>query len=100
MFKIKTEEWAKECPKEMGSTLVQVKDREISDDLLLIKGINEVKSISDNLILVIYDLDLLNGEQVRDFADWIETDSVEFFMLAEQNDLVKIFDEDGELIED
>lgn len=94
MFKIKTEEWVKECPKEMGYTLVQVKDREVSDDLLLIKGINEVKSISDDLILVIYDLDLLNGEQVRDFADWIETDCVEFFMLAEQNDLLKIFDED------
>lgn len=94
MFKIKTEEWTKECPKEMGSTLVQVKDREVSDDLLLIKGINEVKSISDDLILVIYDLDLLNGEQVRDFADWIEADYVEFFMLAEQNDLLKIFDED------
>lgn len=94
MFKIKTEEWVKECPKEMGYTLVQVKDREVSDDLLLIKGINEVKSISDDLILVIYDLDLLNGEQVRDFADWIEADCVEFFMLAEQNDLLKIFDED------
>ena len=94
MFKIETEKWTKECPKEKGYTLVQVKDSEISDDLLLIKGIDEVKSISDNLILVIYDLDLLNGEQVRDFADWIETDYVEFFMLAEQNDLVKIFDED------
>lgn len=94
MFEIKTEEWTKECPKEMGYTLVPVKDREVSDDLLLIKGINEVKSISDDLILVIYDLDLLNGEQVRDFADWIEADCVEFFMLAEQNDLLKIFDED------
>lgn len=94
MFKIETEEWVKEYPKEKGSTLVQVKDREVSDDLLLIKGIDEVKPISDDLILVIYDLDLLNGEQVRDFADWIETDYVEFFMLAEQNDLLKIFDED------
>lgn len=94
MFKIETEEWVKEYPKEKGYTLVQVKDEETSDDLLLVKGINEIELIDDNLILVIYDLDLLNGEQVRDFADWIETDYVEFFMLAEQNDLLKIFDED------
>ena len=99
MFKIETEEWVKECPKEKGSTLVQTKDEETGDNLLLVKGIDEIVELDGNSILVFYDSDLLNGEQVRDFADWIETDNVEFFMLAEQNDLLKIFDEDGELLD-